>query len=110
VARPLPSFGIESKDSSVMEFQSANKAYQLTPFIGSGRLSRFTTRNVERPIFMKAIFSPGFARGLASSGCTSPSNELELRETLPEAGLQVRVCILFLPNENVAGLVTAGDD
>src|SRR5512136_2363953 len=30
----IASFGVESKDKPVMEFQPANKAYQTTPFTG----------------------------------------------------------------------------
>ncbi|UCC64183.1 MAG: hypothetical protein JSV36_03760, partial [Anaerolineae bacterium] len=30
----ITSFGVESKDNPILEFQPANKAYQITPFTG----------------------------------------------------------------------------
>ena len=30
----IASFGVESKDHPIVEFQPANKAYQLTPYLG----------------------------------------------------------------------------
>ncbi len=30
----IASFGVESKDQPIVEFQPANKAYQLTPYLG----------------------------------------------------------------------------
>lgn len=51
----IASFGIESKDYPIMEFNSANNAYQITPFVGFRTFLQGTRKN--RP-FLVEPFSP----------------------------------------------------
>jgi hypothetical protein len=93
----ITSFGIESKDRPIMEFQPANKAYQLTAtfgfrtFIKSGSslrkpFSPWNTDHIQRAMFI----------GM---------NELEICETDPDLGLETRVLYFTLPGEPFGGLV-----
>lgn len=104
----IASFGVESKDAPVMEFQPANKAYQTTPYTGFRTFVKIQARGETRfyePFSVLAPAaspdSPGERRQQMAIG----SNELELQETSPEHGLQVRVVYFVLPGEPFAGLV-----
>jgi hypothetical protein len=92
----ITSFGVESKDHPIMEFQSANKAYQLTATLGFRTFvklgsslcepfSPWSTDHVQRVLFI----------GM---------NELEIRETDPDLGLETSVLYFSLPGEPFAGL------
>ena len=96
----ITSCGVENKDHPIMEFQPANKAYQLTPFLG------FRTFVKIRRADESVIYEP-FAAGSRNSEqqMILSLNELELREHNPEQGLQVEVIYFILPEEKVAGLV-----
>ena len=98
----IASFGVESKDRPVMEFQPANKAYQLTPFIG---FRTFIKLRRESSTAFYEPFSPLHRSTVRKQSLHIAANELEVRESLPEAGLQARVLYFILPNENLAGLV-----
>jgi len=41
----ISSFGVESKDSPLMEYQPANKAYQMTPYTGFRTFIKLTSDN-----------------------------------------------------------------
>ena len=98
----IASFGVESKDKPVMEFQPANKAYQTTPFTG---FRTFVKIRQNGSATFYEPFSPLHRSTARKQWMHIGPNELELRESLPEAGLQVRVLYFILPNENLAGLV-----
>ena len=98
----IASFGVESKDKPVMEFQPANKAYQTTPFTG---FRTFVKIQRKGSTAFYEPFSPLHRAASRKQTMHIAPNELELRESLPQAGLQVKVLYFILPNENFAGLV-----
>lgn len=95
----ISSFGVENKDHPIMEFQPANKAYQLTHYLG------FRTFVKIRSVY-STIYEP-FAVGSQneSQEMLVSLNEVELREKDLTSGLQVVVRYFTLPGEDVAGLV-----
>jgi hypothetical protein len=99
----IASFGIANKDNAIMEFQPANRAYQLTPFNGFR-----TFLKVERdrgPEVFYEPFSPwSDARSTDRTMVIAP-NELALSESNPKLGLQVGILYFTLPGEPFAGLV-----
>ena len=99
----IASFGVESKDSAVMEFQPANKAYQLTPFTGFRTFIKIHRADRGAADFYEP-FSP-LHHSTSQLAMHIAANELELLQELPEAGLQVSVLYFILPNEDLAGLV-----
>lgn len=96
----ITSFGVENKDHPIMEFQPANKAYQLTPFLGFRTFIKILGGN-------KPIIAEPFAAGSQNSQqqMIISHNELELRELIPAHGLQVEILYFVLPEEKLAGLV-----
>jgi hypothetical protein len=96
----ITSFGVENKDHPIMEFQPANKAYQLTPYLG------FRT-------FIKVLSPEGptmyepftHSRRSDEQQMLISFSELELIDRHPAAGLQIEVLFFTLPEEPVAGLV-----
>lgn len=92
----IASFGVESKDQPIVEFQPANKAYQLTPSLGFRTFLKIGGQPYEP-------FAP----------CLTPidrrlfigMNELELQELNQPIGLQTNVVYFTMPQENFAGLV-----
>jgi hypothetical protein len=98
----IASFGIESKDSPILEFQPANKAYQVTPYLGFRtflKLGRGAGGRCYEP-FSAWDDDPGTTRVMAVG-----ANELELTETCPARELKTGVLYFTLPGESFAGLV-----
>jgi hypothetical protein len=93
----ISSFGIESKDHPIMEFQPANKAYQLTNSLG------FRTFLKSEDLFYEPFTSP--PRPAVQRNMFIGMNELEIREIDLENNLEIRVLYFNLSNEPVAGLV-----
>ena len=50
----IASFGVKDKDSPIMEFQPANKAYRITPYEGFRTLSNFNA--IIQPLFTNLLF------------------------------------------------------
>ncbi len=96
----ITSFGVENKDHPIMEFQPANKAYQLTPFLGFRTFIKI--HKGKQPILLEP-FAPGSHH--RNQQMIISHNELELREVFPDHGLKVEVLYFILPEEKVAGLV-----
>jgi hypothetical protein len=96
----IASFGIENKDSPIMEFEPANKAYQTTPYTGFRTFLKLK-RGQETALYEP--FSPWHAAG--ASDMFIGMNELELQTTSAEHGLQTNVLYFTLPGEPFAGLV-----
>ncbi len=92
----IAGFGVESKDTPIMEFQPANRAYQLAPYLG------FRT-------FVKAsgtFYEPFSAlERTRARRMLIGANELELQESADEIGLRVSVLYFTLTDEPFAGLV-----
>ncbi len=107
----IASFGVESKDSPIMEFQPANKAYQLTPYTGFRTFIKLrgpAGANYYEPF--SAISPPTPAPAADGPGkkprrMAIAPNELELEEIDAAAGLQINVVYFTLPGESFASLV-----
>jgi hypothetical protein len=98
----VASFGIESKDSPMMEFQPANKAYQVTPYLGFRtflKLSRGSQELTYEPFSFQDTSLGGHQKMIISS------NHLELEEVNTGHGLSTHVLYFILPGESFAGLV-----
>ena len=93
----ITSFGVESKDRPIMEFQPANKAYQLTATLG------FRTFLKGDDCFAEP-FSP-WNKSHPQRQMYIGMNEIEIRETDLEFGLETSVVYFTLLNESFAGLV-----
>ena len=96
----ITSFGVENKDHPIMEFQPANKAYQVTPYVGFRTFIKLLS--TDRPI----IYEP-FAAGSQNRDqqMIISFNELELQERHPTRDLQVEIVYFVLPEERLGGLV-----
>ncbi len=97
----IAGFGIESKDSPIMEFLPANKAYQATPYSGFRTFLKLTRSGKSRVYEPFAIANKLNA---AEQRMTIGANDLELSETSAQAGIKTTVSYFSLPGENFAGL------
>ena len=91
----IASFGVESKDQPIVEFQPANKAYQLTSTLGFRTFLKLGSQHYEP-------FAPATA---IDRSMFIGMNELELQEVNQPIGLQTNVVYFTVPQENFAGLV-----
>ena len=94
----IASFGVENKDKPILEFQPANRAYQVTSFLGFRTFFRIKYRT-------RLVFHEPFVRGLASQKMVIGANELALEDTDPGSGLLMKVVYFLLPGEAIGGLV-----
>ncbi len=94
----ISSFGIESKDKSILEFHSANKAYQLTSTHGFRTFLKIKTGS--RTVFCEP-FQP---REQKAQRMMISSYDLTLEEIILP-GLMLRVNYFTLPEEPYAALV-----
>ncbi len=100
----ITSFGIETKNKSIMEFQPANKSYRLTSLQG---FRTFLKVKKGRKVFYWEPFQqyvPGtdFKKKQLMS---MSAHDLTLEETNEELGLKITVNYFTLPEESYAGLV-----
>lgn len=105
----ISSFGFNSKDHPILEFNAANKAYQLTPFVG---FRTFIKGHRNGESFLAEPFSPKYTRNLEDLDEDLPKrimfvgpNEVEIRELDSVNDLITSVKYVVLPEENFAALV-----
>jgi len=98
----ISSFGVESKDSPLMEYQPANKAYQMTPYTGFRTFIKLTRDN--QTSFYEPFSAWDRVEG-QSQRMIIGANELEIEETSFSQKLKTSVLYYILPGENFAGLV-----
>lgn len=91
-------FGTDTKDNPIVEFSSANRAYQLTPTVGFRTFYRIDGKD----------FHEAFAKDRGASA-DAPVQEmditsygLKIRETSPASGLKTEVSYFSVPNESLA--------
>ncbi len=94
----ITSFGVENKDKPIMEYQTANRAYQLTSSLGFRTFIRL--RHEDRYLCYET-----FRPGSHSQRMIIGANELCLQEINQQLGLQTDVVYFLLPGENIPGLV-----
>ncbi|VEU35779.1 unnamed protein product [Pseudo-nitzschia multistriata] len=112
----VSTFGIESKDYPLLEFNAANKAYQVTSYIGFRTFVRGTRKgaSVLGNSFQVEPFSPARSRNLDDPGDDPDkpkrvlyvgTNEVEIEEIDGVNGLNTGVKYYVLPEENFPALV-----
>jgi hypothetical protein len=95
------SFGVESKDHPILEFQAANKAYQTTALMG---FRTFLNSLGEGEKWRREVFSPWDAED-AQRTMSIGMNEVEIQEVNQRLGYQVNVLYFMLPGMPFSGLV-----
>ncbi len=98
----IASFGLESKDHPILEFQPANKAYRETPITGFRTFIKILSEEHNRVYEPFSAYPPTAKVGRQM--CIG-MNELEIHERNPELGLQTEIVYFILPGERFAGLV-----
>jgi len=106
----ISSFGTESKKFPMLEFNAANKAYQLTPYIGFRTFIKAKRGDKE---FVYEPFSPRNTRIPGEADEESKpkrfmyvgTNEMEVKEISEEHGLTVNSTYIVLPMEKFSSLV-----
>lgn len=97
----VSSFGIGNRNSAMLEFHAANKAYTLTPLYGFRTFIKFLGAD---GIALYEPFQPCAEAGVEQQLCIRPE-EIEIVETHRRLGLQIKVVYFTLPHENVPALV-----
>lgn len=99
----ISSFGIESKDKAILEFQPANKAYRLTSITGFRtflKISDGKDQNFYEP-FANSLLS----RYKIHQRMLITAHDLTIEEINTTLGLKVTVNYFTMPQEPFAGLV-----
>jgi hypothetical protein len=115
----LATFGTESKDYPILEFNAANKAYQVTPYWGfrtfvRGTRSAAAAAAGEKQSFQIEPFSPALSRNLMNGNDDAHkpkrilfvgTNEVEIQEIDGAHGITTNVNYFILPEETFASLI-----
>jgi len=100
----LTSFGVESKDKAIMEFQPANKAYRLTSTHGFRTFIKIAGKNGQN--FYEPFRNHRGPLTLSIRQVMAmSSHDLTLEEINPQIGLAVKVNYFTIPNEPFTALV-----
>ena len=97
----VSSFGVRDRNSAMLEFQPANKAYALTPLQGFRTFIRIqgdSGPSLHEPFL--TVPAPGVTQRL----CVR-AEEIEIEEVHPALGLRIRVVYFTLPGESLPALV-----
>ncbi|MBI3602130.1 MAG: cellobiose phosphorylase [Candidatus Omnitrophica bacterium] len=99
----MSSFGIESKDKAILEFQPANRAYRLTSLQGFRTFLKILDGRRQK-------FYEPFANSLGSpykisQRMTIKSHDLTIEDVNQTLGLKIQVNYFTLPQEPFAALV-----
>ncbi|MBU4342500.1 MAG: hypothetical protein KJ902_05405 [Candidatus Omnitrophica bacterium] len=102
-AQCMCSFGTRSKDSPIMEFLPANRAYQLTS--SQGFRTFIKVNKGKKPLFYEP-FQAHPENGIydAEQKMCISSHELRLKERISKIGLEIEVVYFTIPNESFAAL------
>jgi hypothetical protein len=95
------SFGVESKDHPILEFQAANKAYRSTPALG---FRTYLNGSRQGTSWHRECFSPWQANEIQRAMFIG-MNEVEIQEVHGSLGYQINVLYFLLPNEPFSGLI-----
>ena len=99
----IASFGIQNKDNPISKFNTADKAYQQTPYTGFRTFVkglRLGQRFNYMPFFPQDASNPVAERNMMIG-----MNEMEIEEINDSLGLQTNVLYFTIPNEDFPGLV-----
>jgi hypothetical protein len=109
----ISTFGTESKDYPILEFNPANKAYQMNSFWGFRTFLK-GTRHGSSAQFVVEPFSPTSTRDRASKQSQDDkpkrilyvgTNELEVKEIDAVNGVTTSINYFVLPEEDFAALI-----
>jgi len=100
-AQAVCCFGSEDKDHAILEFQTANNAYQHT---GRGGFRTFLNHNRNGERWHREVFSPWNAVDVRRKMFIG-TNEVEIQEVNARFGYQVNVLYFLLPNLPFGSLV-----
>ncbi len=92
----IAGFGIENRDNPILEFQPANKAYQITPLTGFRTFIKLPGN--------ASLYEPFAPWESAPARMAIGMNELALQTTDAPRGLQTTVAYFTLSDEPFAGL------
>jgi hypothetical protein len=99
----IASFGIESKDKAIMEFQPAQKSYRLTSTHGFRTFLKVKKGSVEK--FYEPFASPVASPFKVRQTMMITSHDMTIEEVNLTLGLSVTVNYFTVPDEAFAGLV-----
>ncbi|MGE0267752.1 MAG: hypothetical protein AB7S78_04770 [Candidatus Omnitrophota bacterium] len=100
----IASFGIHSKDKSIMEFQPANKSYRLATLQGFRTFIKI--KQGQKEIFWEPFQNNLIGTNFQKKQTMSISaHDLILEEVNVDLGLSIRVTYFTLPDEPFSGLV-----
>ncbi len=99
----IASFGIESKDKAILEFQPANKAYRLTSTQGFRTFLKVTKAGQVKAY--EPFSNPAASPYKVSQTMKMTSYDLTLEEVNTTLGLVVSVNYFTMPEESFAGIV-----
>mmetsp|Transcript_56284 Transcript_56284/g.93077 ORF Transcript_56284/g.93077 Transcript_56284/m.93077 type:complete len:1196 (-) Transcript_56284:326-3913(-) len=102
----LATFGVENKEKGILLFQTADKAYQITPYVGFRTLlkgKRASGSHFEsQPFFPE---SDADASQTARRDMFIGTNEMEIEESDPKSGIRTNVVYFNSPNEVFPALI-----
>ncbi|KAG5184532.1 hypothetical protein JKP88DRAFT_48182 [Tribonema minus] len=104
----IAAFGTENKEHPLMEFNSANKAYQNTPYTGFRtflKVKRGDDEFIHQPFFPTPEGGKTCPVSKPQRDMLVGMNELELLEDASDLGLKTKVQYFTLPDEDFAALV-----
>jgi len=102
----VATFGVKNKGGGILLFQTADKAYQATPYLGFRTLlkgKRASGETFEAQPFMPA--SDAAAASPARRDMYIGNNELEIEESDPTTGVRTNVLYFNAPNQEFPALV-----
>ena len=97
----ISSFGVRDRNSAMLEFHPANKAYVLTSLLGFRTFIRIVAAGGPT---LHEPFLTHPAAGVTQRLCVR-AEEIEIEETHPALGLRMRVVYFTLPGESLPALV-----
>ncbi|KAL3927844.1 MAG: hypothetical protein SGPRY_002646 [Prymnesium sp.] len=102
----LATFGVKDKDGGLLLFQTAEKTYQVTPYVGFRTLLKGTRASGQKfetqPFFPESDADPKTA---ARRDMFIGNNEMEIEEMDPVSGIRTNVIYFTSPNELFPALV-----
>ena len=97
----VSSFDVLDRNSAMLEFQPANKAYALTPL--QGFRTFFRIQGASEPTLHEPFLTVP-AAGITQRLCVR-AEEIEIEEVHPALGLRMRVVYFTLPGDSLPALV-----
>ena len=100
----MAAFGVKDKQHGILQFKSAEKAYQNTPFLGFRTLLK--GKRASGTTFESQPFFPTTSNAAAPSrDMFIGNNEMEIMEMDPATGMRTQVVYFTAPNEEFPVLV-----